>query len=294
MGGFVFIGLISMALPIVGIVLIVWAIVTVWRAVSLPRRVAREPVCEQCKYPVANLAGFTCPECGHDLRHVGITTPRMEASRRGSTATAILAWTFLCLCACYVIGTVSMLFVGASQAFTAAASTTTWQQSLRPSGGAYQSLVLTYDSDFQSIQTPINLTLTLQDGSEHELSIDPGLRKVRGLQDGESDFGDDTLVTWYGEAGLDTADPQIAAAAREAGRVVDLTMLSPGSAFNTNLAQHTSQFVPLGGFSASQSASGMVTTGLAVLAGLLVILVVYIVGIVWIVRRRKRLLGTPA
>ena len=40
-----------------------------------PPHNAREPACARCGYPVNGLPSFTCPECGADLRQVGITTP---------------------------------------------------------------------------------------------------------------------------------------------------------------------------------------------------------------------------
>lgn len=38
-------------------------------------RGATEPSCGQCGYAVRGLTTFTCPECGADLREVGIRTP---------------------------------------------------------------------------------------------------------------------------------------------------------------------------------------------------------------------------
>ena len=34
-----------------------------------------EPSCRACGYAVKGLPSFTCPECGSDLREVGIDTP---------------------------------------------------------------------------------------------------------------------------------------------------------------------------------------------------------------------------
>jgi hypothetical protein len=38
-----------------------------------------QPSCGACGYPVQGLPSFTCPECGKDLRQVGIITPRQDA-----------------------------------------------------------------------------------------------------------------------------------------------------------------------------------------------------------------------
>lgn len=45
-----------------------------------PRRRASEPVCGACGYPVRGLPNFACPECGGDLREVGITGPRLAGA----------------------------------------------------------------------------------------------------------------------------------------------------------------------------------------------------------------------
>ena len=49
---------------------------TWWRRGWGRRRVA-EPSCGRCGYSVRGLASFNCPECGSDLREVGIVTPAM-------------------------------------------------------------------------------------------------------------------------------------------------------------------------------------------------------------------------
>lgn len=66
-------------------------------SVTLPRRMAAEAACDRCKYPIAGLAGWTCPECGADLRVVGVVTPTLEMKRRGTSSDAIAAWTLLIL-----------------------------------------------------------------------------------------------------------------------------------------------------------------------------------------------------
>lgn len=64
-------------------------------SVTFPRRMSGEAACDRCKYPIAGLGGWTCPECGADLRKVGIATPTLEMKRRGSTGDALAAWTLL-------------------------------------------------------------------------------------------------------------------------------------------------------------------------------------------------------
>lgn len=56
------------------------------------RRVS-EPVCGKCSYAVQGLETMTCPECGSDLRAVGIYTPAMR-HRLGPFARIVL-WSIL-------------------------------------------------------------------------------------------------------------------------------------------------------------------------------------------------------
>jgi|GEM_PF-1461404 len=69
----------------------------VWRAVTRPRGLVREACCARCRYPVEGLEGWECPECGADLRVVGVITPELELRRRGSAAMACAAWTVLAI-----------------------------------------------------------------------------------------------------------------------------------------------------------------------------------------------------
>jgi len=49
-------------------------------------------VCGQCQYPVRDLPSFTCPECGNDLREVGIVSIAPRPRRKALTIiVAILA-----------------------------------------------------------------------------------------------------------------------------------------------------------------------------------------------------------
>jgi hypothetical protein len=43
------------------------------------RKSVTQPACGNCGYFVRGIAGFTCPECGQDLREAGIVTPSTHA-----------------------------------------------------------------------------------------------------------------------------------------------------------------------------------------------------------------------
>ena len=81
----VLIGLAAAAFLIV--VAIVW-----WRRTGR-RQAAVMPLCGKCGYCVRGVPTFTCPECGADLREVGIVGP--HGRRRWSTWLPVLVWTVL-------------------------------------------------------------------------------------------------------------------------------------------------------------------------------------------------------
>lgn len=66
-----------------GLVLGVAITVTVYHTRRRARqRKIREPVCARCGYLVRGIAQLRCPECGSDLREVGIIAPGPRKRRR--------------------------------------------------------------------------------------------------------------------------------------------------------------------------------------------------------------------
>lgn len=65
-------------LPWIFLVLVLFMLVMPVLAFLRRRRrpLVERPSCGSCKYPVEGLPTFICPECGSDLRHVGIVTPQ--------------------------------------------------------------------------------------------------------------------------------------------------------------------------------------------------------------------------
>jgi hypothetical protein len=72
--------------------LVVGVVVIVLVAARRRKRVA-QPSCGACRYPVAGLEVLRCPECGADLRTVGILTPANSGPSRTMIATLlVVAW----------------------------------------------------------------------------------------------------------------------------------------------------------------------------------------------------------
>jgi hypothetical protein len=69
---------------LIGIAVLFW--------VALRRPPTRQPSCGHCGYAVEGLEALSCPECGSDLRKVGIETPKRRMLHPGLF---ILLWTLL-------------------------------------------------------------------------------------------------------------------------------------------------------------------------------------------------------
>lgn len=70
-----FVGLVWAYLQMLsGMVLIIGSLVALWRAVYRPSK-NELAKCAACSYAVRGVESFTCPECGADLREVGIIPP---------------------------------------------------------------------------------------------------------------------------------------------------------------------------------------------------------------------------
>lgn len=75
---------VSWAMPVLLLILLLFVACGIALLVVLARngggRVVPVPCCAQCHYPVRGLTTLACPECGADLREVGILTPAMRRS----------------------------------------------------------------------------------------------------------------------------------------------------------------------------------------------------------------------
>jgi len=283
-----FFGLMSLLMPVLGLVLIVWAVITIIRAVTLPKGSNREPACESCSYPAAGLESFTCPECGCDLRTSGIITPAMEIQRRGSLAGALLAWTILCGLIAYLAFILSFVFLGMNSAMSNMNSTHTI--TLTPSSGNYQSIDLVYDTDYASVTSPVVVTLIASDQAVHTLTLDPGPRTVSGLTAANAPWDKNTVEAWYQQIGLDTTDARVVADADEITRVVDSLLMNPGNPYSLNLTEHANAGINTTGAAAGMPFSGGVFGSAAksmIVMG--VALLIYAGGIIFIIFRRSHL-----
>lgn len=268
---------------------------SIWVTVMPPRGGVKVPSCERCKYPVAGLSVFRCPECGSDWRVVGIVTRAMEVRRRGGLLGAITAWTFLCLVGWYLASVMVLSSVGRGMVMATAGPVTT-TTSFTPASGAYRSLALEQVQRFGSGVGPdAVIEITLGDGSVERMEVFAGRRRFRTLHDGEEvsngSFNRSAVVSWFDGLSLDTSNAAVGLEADEAFRMADLTLAlphTPPSAMSVTgltMGAVTTSNVP----ATAPRLSWWYTAG-PYMIGAGVMFVVYALGVVFIVRRRRKLL----
>ena len=210
---------------IVGLAAVVWA-----RRRKRPK--ISEPSCGQCGYAVRGLPGFTCPECGSDLRDVGIVTPQMRP--RPSRVLPALGWTLLVLIL-FVVST--RLVVGNIRHTTIKSDTRTLKS---PKSQAYKNLILQADGPTRNGQLQVKelkMTLSPSTGNILPMDIDPDdlsyeYKDAKGSVVRQATALDlEGMLVWMKEAGVDTASPGVR---EEANEVVQYLQLVSNGSVNNN------------------------------------------------------------
>jgi predicted RNA-binding Zn-ribbon protein involved in translation (DUF1610 family) len=199
---------------------------------GLTRKRVQRPSCGACGYSVEGLPTFICPECGCDLRTVGIRTP----STRVPIAAGFLwgtAWTVLLPISAFLITTI-LVFAGA------------WPTNyvhnessyLRPKSGNYVQLQMHATADrlvwgARRVGPPTGMpttNVTLRwvlhnQAQPTEVDWRPADRVIIAVRNGDPNavghtLDADWLVGWYAQLAL---DPNLPANDREIDAVVKLT-----------------------------------------------------------------------
>ena len=201
-----------------------------------PQVAAADPRCGQCGYIARGIASLTCPECGSDLREVGIDTGRAAAYRPTWWVVGTLAF-------CWSVGVFAAWQIAAEQVRRGTPSVFTATRSVSmngPRSKAYASVsfraVGEHPAGSPAAANPGSatpaavVTLFTGDGRAHRLTADldkdtyqyvAADGRAVGPRPGLSAGG---VVAWMADAGLNLQDPQVAAEAAE----VTATLLSPG------------------------------------------------------------------
>jgi hypothetical protein len=188
-----------------------------------------QPVCGQCGYAVEGLPSFTCPECGSDLRAVGIVTPGPARPLR--PITRVILWTIMLPIPACLVSLVLLLTVIPSVESTREA------QSFEPVSGAYSSIemvgtgsVLIWPWQRGSVlRVPLErlqLSVLATKGLLGRLDIDLSTQACRFQPPGEPKaespgaFGPAVLTSLLSAAGIDVGNAPVQAEIDEVARLV--------------------------------------------------------------------------
>jgi hypothetical protein len=239
-------------------------------------------VCGRCGYSVRGLTTFTCPECGGDLREVGIYSPIMRQKVGGtpSTITAkVTVWSVMIV----IIGLVVTIPIHKYCLPTVYSGFQTYGL-VEPRSGLYKQV------DFHShgyhlnwpyrqpkrslILEVIDITLTASDGKriEMQVTIDQlgyTYTNAEGQRVQEADSLDgEVVLDWMRSAGIDTSDPELLPEAAEIVRVAkDATHLSMNARRQSAFSGRT------GGRSATYAAKPKIAAPISVFFWLIVWLI---------------------
>lgn len=295
--------LVGLLAPALFVLMTAWAINAIVAAVTLPKKAVSAPSCERCKYPVAGLGTLNCPECGTDLRATGIITRAMEVRRRGSLASAILAWTVLCAIGAMVVSSIVGTFWAMSIARNPANATTfATSSTLTPASGAHSPVVI------KAIQTvPLRgtapttaITLTIPTGTGGTFTASaatPALALSWTKSDGASasvtTLDRASVLEWFTLAGIDTSPPEISNEADELVAALSALARAPTAPVASSASWNATASAPIvtglgSGFS-NDPAYYVWATVLLSLGAL-----IWGLGIWLIVRRRRKMLKVHA
>ena len=195
-------GILSLFAVLVLILILIWRIRGRTKASTVP-------VCGRCGYCVRGLPSFTCPECGSDLREVGIVGPGMRRAMGGKVYIAL--WSILLPVAAVTIST-TVLGMAAPNYYvkTAERSIFCHADDLRDTIGVKmegEALVWPWSSPKVPLQK-MKLVVNRRPGSYMEVDLSTKAyrytREDGGIVKGGGGFGDGALLSWLAELGVDT------------------------------------------------------------------------------------------
>jgi len=202
-------------IPIVSLLCLLVCPIAVVAAIMLFRRRKgpTHPICGKCGYAVRGLPTFTCPECGSDLREVGISMPGTR--RELGPVARILIWTILLPIPALPISAVVATFIPFMH--VTEISRTIVCQYGHPDATfrvEMESRVLAWTSSLPTQPVPPQkMTLHLENTTAPALTIDLATGGYRYTDkngqtvEKSSGFGQEALADWMQAAGIDTTDP---------------------------------------------------------------------------------------
>ncbi len=242
-------------LPCLVLVLIA-GVPTVLLVIVITRRRSKhigEPVCGKCGYAVRGLPTFTCPECGSDLRAVGIVTEghsSISPTMRGWLL--VLVWTLVLPIPAFLL---TVLIVQAAPQLN---STTARQVLDKPASNAYQRIELVQnrvERDNVVISNDLTIALVAAQGDPLRLEVSPrALSYSYRCKSGEkvqADSGLDAevILDWMAQASVDVTNEQVKSEAVELAAMVQAASGSlvtdlPHEKFSSGSTSSFSDFGP--------------------------------------------------
>lgn len=226
----------------------------------------RQPCCGNCRYPVEGLSTFTCPECGADLRGVGILAPGMRPKHRIFIAEMFAAWAVVAVfCGLITAGVVGNSSIGQRMSFSrndvlTSVSDPRFSVSVSISGTAMSSVPAASAPAHRvvikqaqvAVSSPLLLDVDLQ---SKRWTIRPGTASAMGGTpvEGAMPLTDSVVQGWAKSAGL----PSNASAASEI-RVLTECLNSGGQLSDSSVLQSSG-----GGMGATYAPASWVIAGSA-------------------------------
>lgn len=224
-------------------------VLLLWRRFAVPRASSpATPVCGRCGYSARGLPTFTCPECGSDLREVGILIPGVHRTPVFGSLGPSIAWSLFLGIVALVI--TSLVFHYALPTIYTAQQRYTL---ITPGSGQYKSVQFHshgthIDWPYQQPQRSrildwVDVTLVGNDdktirlrasidklGYEYTDAHGKTIIEANGLNRA-------VVLNWMKSAGLQSDDSRLAAEADEIVQVIrDATHLSMGGSRSTTFA----------------------------------------------------------
>lgn len=253
--------------------------------------------CGRCQYDTRAVTTLFCPECGSDLRVVGIV------SRSGLGEISL--WSWVCLwTAAAILGGIP-IYIGVASFFPSVRAD---NMQKRLAGGTtaiaeatiqHKTTSLTWPMRQQMIRnarTIDQLQIVLATGSVFHAIIDtaiPGHEVIlpSALAGRKTQaFNENTIHAWLTAENVDVRDEELQATVREI--ILEWTTINPARVLNptrVTRASSGSSVATGGSFSYGGSSSSSSTSRLPWLNGglLLICVMIWLVGVVWIVNRHR-------
>jgi hypothetical protein len=251
------------------------------------RQKPQQPACGGCGYPVQGLPGFICPECGCDLRTVGIRVPDQRVTQAAGIMWG-LAWTIL-LAIAAVVTTVALQAAGALPNQYRQSQITRLvpkhrgfvEATIRAEAVKVAFAPPFTDPDVPSAIASATLTFTIGTPTPPiKITWQPANGKISGIRNGDPNaIGQPLTEAWltqqYIVLGLDPNDPTIERELQELGRLIQPDQLRD-------------PMPDEGAFTSANTAWRYRTNPIGAPYALGFWLIVWLAGLMWTLRRFRR------